>query len=79
MKRITILAVVAALMLAVVGGTAIAESGSGKSGSGGGKPGSGGGNSGKKMVTYNFFGTVTEFRRVVPIPPRARRPLPPSR
>jgi hypothetical protein len=44
MERITILAVVAALTLAVVGGTAIAESGSGKSGSGGG-------NSGKKMVT----------------------------
>jgi hypothetical protein len=46
-------------MLAVVGGTAIAESGSGKPGSGGSNFGSGSSNSGKKMLTYNFFGTVT--------------------
>lgn len=54
MKKITLLAVVAALMLALVGGTAVAKKGSDNDNSG---PGSG--NSGKKTVTYGFFGTVT--------------------
>jgi hypothetical protein len=53
MKKITLLALIGALMLAIVGGTAVAKKGGDNSG-----PGSG--NSGKKIVTYGFFGTVTE-------------------
>ena len=47
MRKITLLAVVAALMLAIVGGTAIAKS-----------ENSGKGNSGKGKATYNFDGTL---------------------
>ena len=48
MKKITILALVCALVVTTVGGTAVAKN------SGPGSP-----NSGKKVTTYNFDGIVT--------------------
>ena len=47
MKKITLLALVGALMLALVGGTAVAAPGKGKGGTK------------DKVITYTLFGTVT--------------------
>src|SRR5215210_1060104 len=61
MKRGMILALIAALAIALVAGTAAATPGKGNSGKGKGK--------GPSVVTYEFKGTVTEVTEATPADP----------